>query len=238
MKFRNWFWGLFFILAAVLIIVNQMGFLAGVSILNLLITILLIPIFIKSVAHLNFAGILFPLAIAGILYAGPLGIQAFTPWPILIVALFGSIGLTFIFPHRMHHRRNYYCGKGSKHEEEGFEEVIDIPDENIVDFSVRFGASVKYINSDALKQANLQCSFGAMSVYFDHVTLSPNGAEINLDVSFAGVELYIPKEWQVINKVNTVLGAIDEKNPKGNKEGPKVTLVGKTSFSGVDIIYI
>ena len=62
MKFKNWFWGLFFIVAACLVIVNQLGYLTGFNIFTLIASIFLIAIIIQSATHLNFAGILFPFA--------------------------------------------------------------------------------------------------------------------------------------------------------------------------------
>lgn len=231
MKFKNWFWGLFFILAAIFILLNQFGYFTQISLFSLICTIILIPIILKSCYYLNFSGILFPLAILCIIYAEPLGITNLTPWPVLAIALFGSIGLSLIFGSYSHHTCHH-------HREENFGEVIDSPDENIVHFDVHFGSSIKYIHTDHLQQANINCSFGAAKVYFDHATLAPEGAQIHLDVSFSGVELYIPKSWHVVNKTAVFLGGIEEKNKNMQAEGPIVTLVGKVSFSGLDILYI
>ncbi|MFR0822748.1 MAG: LiaF transmembrane domain-containing protein [Clostridia bacterium] len=231
MKFRNWFWGIFFILAAVFILLNQLGYFTQIHLFSLICTIILIPIILKSCYHLNFSGILFPLAILCIIYAEPLGITNLTPWPVLAIALFGSIGLSFIFGSHYHH-------SSCHHHEENFGEVIDSPDENMVNFDVHFGSSIKYVNTEHLQQANVHCSFGAAKVYFDHAQIAPEGAQIYLDISFSGVELYIPKSWHVVNKTNVTLGGIEEKNKMMQAEGPVVHLVGKVSFSGVEIIYI
>ena len=92
-KKRNIVWGLTLILGALLVIFSQLGYFDTVGIPSLIITILLIPVIILSAASLNFSGILFPLAILGILYDDVLGIQALTPWPILLAALLLSLGL-------------------------------------------------------------------------------------------------------------------------------------------------
>lgn len=235
MKFRNWFWGLFFIVAAIAVILNQLGYFTGVGLFSLVITIFMIPIIIKSCTHLNFSGILFPLAILGIIYAEPLGITALTPWPILLVALLGSIGLSFIFGSFHGH---HFCSCDGRAHLEDYEEVIDVQDDSIITHKVSFGASVKYVNSDNFKKANLSCSFGGLKVYFDNAKLSETGAEIYIDNSFGGTELYIPKTWKVLNKVSTSLGAVEEKGKVVEKEGPIVTLKGKVSFGAIEIHYI
>lgn len=225
-KFRNLFWGLFFILSACLVIISQLG-VTQVNLVHLVLTIFLVAIFCQSLYHFNFFGILFPIAFIGIIYAEPLGITNLTPWPILGAALFASIGLSFLIRPRHYHT----------HHGEHFDEIVDTPDDSTVDFHVSCGSSIKYINNDNFQGGTIRCSCGAMKVYFDHATLSKKGAKIYLDISLSGVELYIPKEWNVINKINTTLGGVEEKNMH-HGTGPELILTGNVSLSGVEIIYI
>lgn len=233
MKSRNLFWGVFFILAAIAIILNQLGVLEGISLINLVITILLIPIMIKSTKALNFLGILVPLAIIVIIYSDELGIQKLAPMPILGSAIFLSIGLSFLI-----HPRYSIFEKDNKHREFEDEESINETNKGEVNLFTKFAGSVKYINSNDLKKVNINCSFGAMKVYLDNSELQENEATVKLNVEFAGVELYIPKEWKVIDNVNCLFGGIEEKNNKGKTEDKKLILTGKVKFAGVEIIYI
>ncbi len=236
MKFKNWFWGLFFIVAACLVIVNQLGYLTEFNIFTLIASIFLIAIIIQSATHLNFAGILFPFAILGIIFAKPLGIENLVPWPILIAALFGTIGLSLIFSKSIkdihsHHISENECNK------EHFDQIIDSPDESTVSCKVNFGSAIKYVNTQNFKKGFFDCSFGAMKVYFDNANIEENSAEIYLDVSFGGVELYIPKDWHLIDNISTSLAGIDYEG-KSSVSTKNVTLNGKISFSGVTIIYV
>lgn len=239
MKRSNMIWGIFFILIAGVIILKQTGFLIGVNLISLVITLLLIPVMLKSIRYLNFSGILFSLAIVGILYAEPLGIQNFVPWPILGVALFLSIGLSLIFPKYQHMMHEKWKTQKEKDFEEGFSEIIDEPDESEVKVFTKFGASVKYINSDKLKKVNLGCSFGAMKLYLDRAEMEGNEAVLNCDIEFAGVEIYIPKEWKIQNKINNVASGIEVKgNMYAEKQDKTLTIVGKSRFAGVTLLFI
>lgn len=225
-KLKNLFWGLFFILSAVLVIVSQLGE-PQIHLVNLVLSIFLIAISVKSLFRFNFFGILFPLAFIAILYAEPLGITNLTPWPILGSALFASVGLSFLI-----HPRRYF-----HHHDEHFEKIIDTPDDSMIDFHVSCGSSIKYINNDNFEGGTIRCSCGAMKVYFDHATLSKKGAKVYLDISLSGVELYIPKNWNVVNRINTTMGGVEEKG-KSDKSGPEIILMGNVNLSGVEIIYI
>lgn len=232
------FWGLFFIVAGAFVIVNQLGYYTDINLFSLLCTILIIPILIKSLFKLDFTGILFSLAFLCIIYREPLHIESLTPIPVLLTALFGSIGLSIMFGryhfHGHHFHNHHFHDRHNKH----FEQVVNGDDADEVDFNVSFGSSIKYINSEDFKVANLRSSFGSMQVYFSDAEIVGDSAVINLDVSFSGVELYIPKEWKIVNKVDVNLGAVEQKNESKEKQNKTVTIMGKVNLGGVEIFYI
>lgn len=228
-KKSNILWGLIFILIAVLIIFNQLGYFNGVGLPSLIVSILLVPVIITSVIHVNFAGILFPLAVIGILYDDLLGIQNLTPWPLLLTALFLTIGLSFLFPR---HRRYK-----SVHDE-GFDVIINEPDGSEINLDARFCGSVKYVNTHQLEVVNIDCSFAGLKVYFDQANLMGDTAIINFDLDFAGAELYIPKSWRIVDNIHYTLGGMEEAGRMADIAEKTITLNGKANFSGVKIIYI
>ena len=227
---NNIFWGIIFLLAAVFLVVGKLGYLGGISLFSILFTVVLVAILLKSIPSVNFAGILFPLAFLCILYDEQLHIEALTPWTVLGVALLGTIGLQILF------RKNRLIVKKLPDNVEYT--IIDEPDSSHIRHSTSFGASTKYINTEDFKQADLSCSFGALSVYFEN-TLVPDGtAVLNLQASFSGVELYIPKEWTVEKQMSISLGAVEEKNHPHPDGSVTLHLVGSASFCGVEITYI
>jgi len=208
-KSKSLFWGFFFISGAGLIVARSMGYLAGITLMNLVIAFLLLPIILKSVVRIEFFGILVPIAILGIMFAKELDIVRFVPWPILGVAVFLSIGLTLIFGRHNKIKEKFTHIGVHKHEE--FDDVIDADDEDVVNFGVTFGSSIKYVNSKDLKQANFSASFGELIVYLDNAVINKDGAIINIDASFSGVQIYVPREWNVIVSVDSFLAGVEEK---------------------------
>lgn len=225
---KKLFWGLFFITAGAVVITNQLGYFTDVNLFGLFWTIFIIPILIKSLFRLEFTGIFFSIAILVIIYAKPLNLEAITPLPVLLTALFCSIGFGILFK-----KRNY-----TGYHKEHFDTIVNSEDDSTINYAVNFGSSIKYINTDDFRNANLNCSFGALKVYFDNAVIQGDSATIHLDLSFAGAELYIPKDWKVVNKIDVTLGGVEEKN-KGYLESRKtIILTGKLSLSGISIIYV
>ena len=232
MKKERIFWGVLFLLMGIFLIVSKLGFFPNVNIISLLLTVFLAVVIVKSLLRLNFAGILFPIAFICIIFDKQLGITSITPWTVLIAALLGSIGLSMIFHKHINWGHTKYDSEDYKFEK------FDVEDGSHVRFKNSFGASIKYINTDKFEQANLDCSFGAMKVYFDNATMSSSNAVVRINAYCSGIELYIPKNWKIENKTNIFLSAIDEKNKNNEMATNTLTLVGDISLSGIEIIYI
>ena len=244
MKTKNIIWGLFFIAAAAVVILNQMGMLGGIGLWTLLIAMALVPFLVNSVMHANFGGIMFSLALYAILFDEPLGIENLTPWPVLGAALFLSIGLSLIFPKK--HKHNFDHENWEKHFqnydcidiEENSSEGENINGEHIWVRS-RFNGAVKYITSQNLKTLDIDASFAGIKIYLDNANLSDGQAAINVYASFGGVEIYVPKEWKVINNVSCTFAGSEDKGLKGYDNGENTLILkGVAKFSGISVIRV
>lgn len=232
MKKDSIFWGLILILAGVFLVISKLGYFPDINVFSLLLTVFLVVVIVKSLIKVNFAGVLLPIAFICIIYDKQLGITEITPWTVLIAALLGSIGLSMIFNKKIKWVNNKYNSEDYKFKK------IDVEDESYVKFKNSFGASTKYINTDKFKEADFNCSFGAMKVYFDNAIMSNGNAILRINASFSGIELFIPRTWKIDDKTNVFLGAVSEKNKNDQTTTNNLTLVGEISFSGVEIIYI
>jgi len=203
---------------------------------SIIFAIVLIPIIIKSVMRRRFAGIFFPLAIIAILFAKPLNIEAVSPWPLLAAALFLSIAFSILFGRKKFIR--LFVHKEDD-EFEGFSESTEYFDDNEVICDVSFGASTNYVHCPALRKVKLDCTCGAIKIYFDNAELDPAGAEVKVDCSLGSIEMYVPRAWRVYNTVSATLGASEERNKRYEAEsGPILNISGSVSLGSFAIIYI
>lgn len=241
MKKNNLFWGLFFIAAAVLILVVQLGEFPAVGTVQIILTLLFGVLLLDSIIKIEFCGIFFSLAFLGILYDDQLGITEITPWTILLVALFLSIGMDFLYKPKKKSKKtkckNDGGHAGMEMDDKSFT-IYDEQDGNQFDFTSSFAGSIKYVNSDNFESANIEAKFAGMKVYFDNAIIQNGHATVNLNVSFAGVELYIPRNWRVENCMSASFGGVEERNKNTNADGPVLTLRGHVSLGGVTILYV
>lgn len=231
MKKDNVFWGVLLILAAVYIIVNSFGFMPNVSVVRLGVAVICGVVFFKSLAGLEFGGMLFSLAILLILFDEQLGITAITPWPVLMAALLGSIGLNMIFGSRFTESKKRNHGLAEYKE-------TDYVSGDEIRIGGMFGAYKKTVSSDNFKKASVNCRFGGMEISFDDAVIQSGSAVVKLNISFSGVEFYIPQSWKVENHTEGMCGGFHEHRSHSSDEGPTIVFEGNVKFSGVEIYRI
>ena len=233
MKNRNWFWGIFFLLAAVFLIASQTGSFIQIGFISILATILLAALGIHSAANRNFFGVSLALVFLYVIYRQPLHLLEISLWMLIVAAILASIGLSIIFD--VHAPRDHWHD-GHEH----FNQTTETVDDNNPYAKVSFNGSSKYLHSDCLKSGQYFVSFGALEVFFDQAQLSPEGAELFLDCSFGAIKLYIPKSWQVYDNVHVSLGAVenDTRFAQPEANAPRLSLNGNVSFGAIEIHYI
>ncbi|MCR5269151.1 MAG: hypothetical protein K6E16_11635 [Lachnospiraceae bacterium] len=243
-KTRNLVTGLLLIaLAACLILWKLNVFslpvaVAGVSTWGLIVSVIMVIVIIHSILDLRFSGIFIPLAVIGIIFDEPLGITAITPWVILIAALLLTVAFDMIFSKNRRYHRHHDRGFRSDRPAESYDE-----DENgYIVHSLKFGSAAKYVRTQELTGADLSTQFGEMSVYFDGAEVPSGNVNINCRVAFGEMDVYIPKNWTVENRVSVTLGDCDDRCTGSNHSegGSNVTcrIDGSVSFGELKLIRI
>ena len=98
MKKSRMFFGVLFIIVAIMMIVTQLGIIdIQISVISLLLTVFFGVSAIWSLFHKRPTGFLLSLAFLAIIYDKPLGIEAITPWTVLLAAILASIGCHILF---------------------------------------------------------------------------------------------------------------------------------------------
>lgn len=243
MKKRNIFWGLLFVAIAIFLVVNQLGWLSGeIGVWSIVLGVFFAGTLLNGIADRSFGGIFFSLAFLWIIFAKSLGFPHIPNFEVLLVALFLSIGCSFLFPKKKWREHHHNHGKWDAYDDENeqgeYQQVVDEMDKDHVYCSNKFGAITKYVNTTDFKGARLENSFGELKVYFDRAQIQQGPIQVEVHASFGHMELYIPKEWNVLHNVNMTLGTVEEKNRNQTTGEPVMDLVGDVSFGAITIIYV
>ena len=231
------FWGLIFILAGIVLILNRLDYLPEfyhLSLPKLVFTLVFIWMIINGVKHRNFFMIFLGLALIGTIHAHFLHITAIAPGPLIGVAVLISIGLSIIFPNKYYGNHGFYQSNYTDAGNKSFTQS----NEEVLHFQNTFASSSKYVNTDSFVCASLENTFGQMNVYFDNAIIKNGTADINVQNSFGELALFIPKTWNVENHVKCYFGGIKERNQNMSEGCPTLRIYGEVAFGEISITYI
>ncbi|MGA3430434.1 hypothetical protein ACA584_01605 [Lactiplantibacillus plantarum] len=249
---KNWFWPVFLIASAVVLIVSQLSlFTLHVSIWSLLLTLILVAALISSLRYLNMPGVVFAIAFLAMIYAQPLGITKLVPWTILGAAVLLSIGLGLLIhpryqyhyryhnhdhAHYNHHNHDDVHESTSTINDDVHESTSTINDDH-VNLDLSLGNSIRYVHSENFRSADLNVSMAGAKIYFDDADIKEGRVTINVDVSLGSLELYLPQTWQLQENLSNSMGHISSTGTP-TTAGPGVILTGSVSLGELRIIYI
>lgn len=242
-KWGHWFWGLFFLACAGILVASKMGrFSYHIGFWMLVLTLILVAATIISIVYFSVSGTVFSLAFLSLLYAKPLGITSLVPWTILGAALLLSIGLSLVlqpFKRKLsRHHAHITFEKTGNYTGQHFSDTTSTDYESYVEVNVRMGSTIRYVQSDNFQQAVINVTMGDVKVYFDHATVVEDQVKIELNGSMGDVSLYIPKEWDVQMNLNSLMADLGEKGLTPTKTGPKVFITGNFKLGDIEVYYV
>ncbi len=138
-------------------------------------------------------------------------------WPLLIIAA----GLWIIFKPKP-------LGFGSK--------APAIKDDDLGAFAVFSGLKRRF-DSETFRGGKATAIFGGMDLDLTQTKLADNQATVELTAIFGGINLFVPREWQVIVDSSSILGAVEEKHRPAPADTVQATLYVKATaiLGGIDI---
>jgi len=138
-------------------------------------------------------------------------------WPLLIIAA----GLWIIF----------------KPKPKAFSsKAPEIKDDDLGAF-VAFSGLKRRFDSERFRGGKATVIFGGMDLDLTQTKLADNQATVELTAIFGGINLFVPREWQVIVDSSSILGGVEEKHRPIPSTTIQMTLYVKATaiLGGIDI---
>ncbi len=227
-------WGIFFILSAVFMVVAKLGYLQEFNIFSIMLGVICVGVAINGLIKLSFAEVFFPLSIIAIIFDKKLGLESLSTWTILLAALFLTIGFEMIFGAI---KKNRYKNKFKANININSNIKPSFVDNFANEINVSMGATSKYYISEEFVKGMINASFSGVKVYFEGENLKEKTATIYINTLFSGVEIYVPRGWNIVDKTKTIMGGINIHNGiAGNEIGENTLYIeGNVTFGGCEI---
>ncbi|MDD4777410.1 MAG: DUF5668 domain-containing protein [Fermentimonas sp.] len=148
-------------------------------------------------------------------------------WPLLLIIL----GIIIVF--------SVVAGKNRKGGVCSYRSVEQQSTENkdgIISKSVTFGGSESIFLDPVFNGGNISAVFGGVVLDLRKTTLPEGETYLDIYAVFGGVELYIPDNWLVETRVQTVLGGVEDKRFVSQPDqSRKLIIQGSLTFGGCSI---
>ncbi len=92
-----------------------------------------------------------------------------------------------------------------------------------------------YVEGQRVRAMNLDVVFSNARIYFDKAKLQNNYAEINADVVFARMYVYVPKGWNVVDQTGKVIGRSSTFTGPYNEGAPTLCIKGDCVCGGIHV---
>ncbi len=224
------YWGIFFLVIAIALIINKLGFLKGFSVWNVTMTVVLIAILLHNIFRRNIGGILFPVAFLIILHDDFLGLEAITPWPVLGAAILATVGLNMLFP-----KKDFAGGPVVHGNMQGVQD--EKRDNNMVYYQNHLGTSVKYLKGQ-ISQVYIKSELGCFDLYLNEAELINFSGNIHVNASMGEVKLYVPATWNVVTNIRNTLASIEKVGMENPLGVTNLYIDGEVSLGSLKIIFI
>lgn len=179
-------------------------------------------------------------------------------WVMLLAITVGGIGFHILFGRKAKfdldfNGRHYEleCNGNDKEvvytqmqeelEDENVELFADNCEADVNDYfdgDVVFSNITKYIDSSNFRGGSGDIVFSTEKIYLDHCSLFQDRATIEMDVVFSTLEIYVPKDWNVIDQYTRIFSHRADFNQAHIEGAPTLVLRGDCVFGSVRVIRI
>ena len=105
----------------------------------------------------------------------------------------------------------------------------------MVDVDARFSGVKLQNDSPAFKGGRISAAFGGVELDLREAAMAGPEATLTIDGKFSGIELRVPRHWQVSVQMSSTLGGVEDKTVSPPSPEQRLVLRGETVFGGVEI---
>lgn len=128
-----------------------------------------------------------------------------------------------------------YKSEGERHSGGGVFSSSSKPGEGYKKASVTFGGEEIHYGDEDFLGGSYQATFGGLTVNLASVRIAGD-VVIDVNATFGGIEIILPRGVKVVTHVNPVLGGTECKYPSSSDPAaPTVIVKGTATFGGVEI---
>lgn len=105
----------------------------------------------------------------------------------------------------------------------------------LANINASFGAVNQRHDSRSFKGGRIEATFGGVELDLTQAAIDAPQATLDIAARFSGIELRVPRDWQVIVEMNSTFGGVEDKTFPPMTPTARLVLRGEVVFGGVEI---
>ena len=230
MKNGKLFWGLGFLFAAALIILDVVGVIptllsavGEVSVFALILGFVLLFYAVMRLCKGKISAIFFPLALIFLLFeknismlCGYEGADLVNNWLIMLIALLLHVGFAILLPSSAIHRKHKKCAVSSNN---------------------TLNSSTVYVDCASFTPSTVENKLGECTIHFRNIEKYEGEKTLNISNSLGSMTINVPSSWTLIVDVDNSMGAI-ETPANSDNGGPVLYIKGNNNMGAIEINFV
>lgn len=232
---KGWrvFWGIMFVLIAVLLILDAVGVITpyvsmfgevtfwqiagGLFLLSGVVSLIKSRQAWMSFVLLGFIFMIFERNIAYMCY-GNENHDIINNWLLFGCSLLFSAGFMFLIPKKKRKKNVKICVNGD------------------AEHTTSIGHSEKYVDCATFDEVSFENHLGALEIRFENVEMYRGGGELDIENNLGATEIYIPSTWRLKTDIDNSLGSVEIIGEASEDENaPLITITGDNSLGSIEI---
>lgn len=141
-------------------------------------------------------------------------------WPVFVIAIGLSILMRGFFPRR---------------DRQACFEVSTLEHGDVANIHASFGAVNQRQDSRQFKGGRIEATFGGVELDLTQAAIDGPEARLDIAARFSGIELRVPRDWQVVVEMAATFGGVEDKTVPPMSPVARLVLRGEVVFGGVEI---
>lgn len=106
---------------------------------------------------------------------------------------------------------------------------------DMLDIKVVFGGRQERVDSQEFVGGRIQCTMSGCELDLREARMKEDSATLEVRAVMGGVELLVPRDWNVQVKGTPFMGAFEDKTRPTSRDGPLLVIEGDVLMGGVEI---
>ncbi|NVY96564.1 hypothetical protein HU830_05215 [Lactobacillus sp. DCY120] len=234
---RRYFWGIIFILLAFLLLLNQIIDLPFLGSGKFISTAVLLVIFLWGWNRRLFEVMYYAIAFFIIFNADTLHLGMVSPFILFIVAVLLQAGLSILLaPWLQRYRVRSWTPSCRSGKSATTEETVR--NAEVVNIDALMMSSMRYLPDNNFRKLKIDTVMSSLKIYLTSEKPT-NDIIIDLDVVMGHVELFLPRDCQVIDETVPIMGSTTSlRHDPRPAENPRIYIRGEVIFGNLSWHYL